>query len=564
MNFGNTNVTQSGGTGVSLNANGGGVTFADLDISPDAAQRPFLATNNTGVITSTSGTITPQAGVIAVGITNAAGTVPLNMQLTSVSASGAANGIVLSNTSSSGSPGGFIVNGDGTDTTVGGNGTGGTIANATGANNATAGNGVFLNNANGVTLRRMTINGTNQNHGIRGIGSSNVVLEFLTVAGSNGTSTAVDEGSVNFDNLLISAAITGCIISGGFEDNLNIVNTSGTLNRLTITNTTFGLNNSVSGANSILIEAQNAGTTLNFTLQSSTITGARTNWINASNISSSTMNAIIGGATPALGNTFTNLAPDNNPGAVAGGNRVFLSSVGTLTFDINNNTLRGSRGEAIRVQTTAAGALTGTGNGHVRNNTIGIQATANSGSSANSGIHIFGDGGSDMTAAVTNNQVFQYNSHGILFTFGNETNDGSVFNATVTGNTVNTPGNLVIGFNGIHLNNGTVAATDNFTTCIDIGGTGLENNIVGSGSGAVSPANQQFRLQQRQSTTVSLPGYGGANNNNAAVVAYIQGRNIVTAANGAASNSVPTGGGYVNTAGSGQCTQPSAPEILSR
>ena len=272
------------------------------------------------------------------------------------------------------------------------------------------------------------------------------------------------------------------------------------------------------------------------------------------------MNAIIGGATPALGNTFTNLAPDNNPGAVAGGNRVFLSSVGTLTFDVNNNTLRGSLGEAIRVQTTAAGALTGTGNGHVRNNTIGIQATANSGSSASSGIHIFGDGGSDLTAAVSNNQVFQYNSHGILFTFGNETNDGSVFNATVTGNTVNTPGNILSGFNGIHLNNGTVAATDNFTTCFDIGGSGLENNIVGSGSGAVSPANQQFRLQQRQSTTVGLHGYGGANNNNAAVVAYIQGRNIVTAGNGAASNTVPTGGGYVNTAG--QCTQPSAPVTL--
>jgi hypothetical protein len=81
----------------------------------------------------------------------------------------------------------------------------------------------------------------------------------------------------------------------------------------------------------------------------------------------------------------------------------------------------------------------------------------------------------------------------------------------------------------------------------------LVNNLVGSGSGVTAPNNQEFRLRQRQSTTVRLPGYGGANNNDAAVVAYIQGRNTVTAGNGAASNTVPTGGGYI---GGAACTQP--------
>jgi len=455
---------------------------------------------------------------------------------------------VLQNTNGS-----FTVTGDGVNTAVGGNSSGGTIQNMSGADGAIAGNGVYLNNTQNVTLRRMTINGTNQNHGIRGTSVSNFTLEYSTVTGTNGTSIALDEGSVNFDNLLGSAAITNCVIEGGLEDNLNVVNTSGTLNRLTITGSTFGFNNTVNGNNNILIEAQNAGTVLNFTLQSSLIKGARADWLNASNNSSSTMDAVIGGNTGALGNTFDNLGANAHPGAAAGGNRVVFGAVGPQTVDIRNNTLKGSKGEAIRVRSTATGALTGTVNARVRNNTIGVQATANSGSSEGSGIFAFGDGGSDMTIAITDNQVFQYNNHGIRLQFGDEINDGSVFNATVTGNTVNTPGTINTDFNAIILNNGTVGATDNFTTCADIGGAGVSNNIVGGGKGTISPNNQEFRLQQRQATTVRLPGYGGANNNNAAVVSYIQGRNTVTAANGAASNTVPTGGGFI---GGAACTLP--------
>src|SRR6185369_7453909 len=173
-------------------------------------------------------------------------------------------------------------------------------------------------------------------------------------------------------------------------DNLNVVNTSGTLNRLVITNSTFGFNNTVNGNNNILIEAQNAGTVLNFTLQSSLIKGARADWLNASNNSSSTMDAVIGGNTGALGNTFDNLGANAHPGAAAGGNRVVFGAIGPQTVDIRNNILKGSKGEAIRVRSTGtAGGQTGTVNARVRNNTIGVQATANSGSSEGSGIFAF-------------------------------------------------------------------------------------------------------------------------------------------------------------------------------
>ena len=459
-----------------------------------------------------------------------------------------ANGIVLTSTS-----GTFTVDGDGTNTTVGGNASGGTIQNTTGADGATGGNGVFMQNATGVTLRRMTISGTNPNHGIRGISTSNFVLEFSTVTGTNGNNAGLDEGAVNFDNLTGASAITSCVIEGGFEDNLNVVNSSGTLNRLVISGSTFGFNNTANGNNNILLESNNPGTVMNITLRSSLIKGARADWMNVNSLNQSTMDLLVGGALVADANTFDNLAPNAHPNAAAGGNRLVTGAVGTQTVDIRGNTFRGAKGEAIRVRSTLNGAQTGTVNARVRNNIIGIAGTANSGSSEGSGIFIFGDGGSDMNVAVTDNQVRQYNNNGILIQFGDEINDGSVFNATVTGNTVANPGNLNTDFNGIQLNNGTVAATDNFTSCVDIGGAGALANIASnSGSGVTPPNNADIRLRQRQSTTVRLPGYGGANNNDAAVVTYLTGRNTVATA--AASNTVPTGGGFI---GGAACTAPS-------
>ena len=557
LNFGNVSSTASGGTGVSLTTNTGAITFADLDISPDAGQRGLLATENTQTITSTSGTIATTTGT-AVEISRASSTTPLAMVLTSVSNSGAANGILLKNTSGS-----FTVVGDGANTAVGGNFTGGTITNATGADGATSGNGVYLENAANVTLRRIRINGTNQNNGILGVNSSNFTMEFSTVTGTNGTNGTGDESAVHFTNLTGSGAITSCIIEGGFEDNLNVVNTSGTLNRLTVSGTTFGFNTVTGGNNSITIDSENAGTTLNFTLKGSTIKGSHIDWMNASANSGSTMDCVIGGPNVADGNSFDNTGANAFSTPIANGNRLVTGSVGNMTLDIRNNTLKGSLGEAIRVRSSAASTLTGTMNARVRNNTIGVAATANSGSSAGAGIFVFGDGGSAMNIAVTNNQVFQYNNNGILLQFGDETNNGAVYNATVTGNTINSPGNLLNNFNGIQLNNGTVAATDDFTSCVDIGGAGVGNSVSNSGRGAVAPNNVDIRLRQRQATTVRLPGYSGPVRDNsdfevAEVDTYLSGRNTLVTS---AANSVATGGGFI---GGAACTQPSFAMVMPR
>src|SRR5688572_25943989 len=549
LGFANTSVTGSGGTGISLTTNTGAITFGSLSISPDANQRGLFATDNTQTITATSGTLAT-TGAAAVEISRASSTTPLAVALTSVSTTGGPNGIFLKNTSGS-----FTINGDGANTTVGGNATGGTISGMTGADGATAGNGVYLENAGNVTLRRLTISGTNQNNGIRGLNLSNFTLEFSRVTGINGTSGVGDESAVQFDNLTGSGAITSCVIEGGFEDNLNVVNTSGALNRLTISGTTFGFNSLAGGNNSITFDAQNAGTTLNFTLKSSLIKGSHIDWLNAGANSGSTMDAVIGGPLVADGNSFDNTGANAFVGPIPNGNRLVTGSIGNMTLDIRNNTLKGSLGEAIRVRSSATGALTGLMNARVRNNTIGVAATANSGSTAGSGIFVFGDGGSDMNVAVTNNSIFQYNFHGISLQFGDEINNGAVYNATVTGNTINTPGTLLNNFNGIELNNGTIAATDDFTTCADIGGAGVGNNVAGSGKGAVAPNNSDIRLRQRQSTTVRLPGYVGPARDAvdfdvAEVATYLAGRNTLNTAN---ANSVAGGGGFI---GGAACTQP--------
>jgi methionine-rich copper-binding protein CopC len=568
-----TTVATSGQNGINL-ASGNqlyGLAFSNTDaaairgaVNVGTGIMSDIVINNTGgggVILTNGGTVTISGINTIVTTTGTAlnvsnttiGASGLTFQ--SISSSGGSNtGIILDTT---GASGGLTVNGDGTNTSVGGNSSGGTIANKSGADGSTStGIGIYLNSTASVVLRRMTINGTNQNFGVRGTSVNGFTLEFSTVTGTNGTDVALDEGSVNFDNLTGAAAITSCVIDGGLEDNLNVVNTSGTLNRLTISGTTFGFNSTVNGNNNILIESQNAGTTLNFTLKSSLIKGARADWINFSANSSSAMDAVIGGPLLADGNTFDNLGANAHPGAAAGGNRVVSGAVGTQTVDIRNNTLKGSKGEAIRVRSTATGAVTGTVNARVRNNTIGVAGTANSGSSESFGIFAFGDGGSDMTIAITNNSVFQYNNHGINLQFGDEINNGSVFNATVTGNTVSNPGNINTDFNGISLNNGTVGATDDFTSCVDIGGAGVGNIVTGSSSGAIFPNNANIRLRQRQSTTVRLPGYVGpvrdnGDNEVAEVDTYLAGRNTLTTS---AANSVSTGGGFI---GGAACTQPS-------
>ena len=118
----------------------------------------------------------------------------------------------------------------------------------------------------------------------------------------------------------------------------------------------------------------------------------------------------------------------------------------------------------------------------------------------------------------------------------------------MTGNTVSNAGNnLSIGLpvQGINLNGG-VTPGDTFAICAQIGGAAVaQKNDLDSAAGPFGGGD--FRLRQRQSTTVRLPGYAGGATDTAAVVAFVNANNTVSGS-GTATVSSPPGGGFVGGA----------------
>ena len=271
---------------------------------------------------------------------------------------------------------------------------------------------------------------------------------------------------------------------------------------------------------------------INATVQDSFFTSSRGDLAQFTQGSTGSMDVVI------QGTAFS----DNHPAIVSGGGGVIVGGTnGSMTFNINSNTFRDSTGTALAVSCGNAGQSCA---GRIENNQVGLAGIANSGSTGGSGIAVVSSGGGTVTALVNNNQLRQYNNHGILLQAGQTLGNATSFNVTVTNNTVSNPGALNTNFNGIHLNNGTVPG-ENFTSCVDI----RSNSIVGAGAGSVAPNNADFRLRQRQSTTVRLPGYSGANSDDAAVVSFISGSQT-SVTTGASSNTVGSGGGgFVGGAG---------------
>ncbi|MCM3870260.1 MAG: hypothetical protein ND895_06125, partial [Pyrinomonadaceae bacterium] len=522
-------------SGIGFNATGSGATVNVCDENPCVPAATGALVNT---LTSTTGT--------ALNVANT--TIGANkLEFRSISSNGGSdNGIILNNT---GTTAGLTVSGNGGSCTSAATCTGGAIQNKTGVDGSTTqGSGIFLNNTSGVSLDRMQLNNFD-NFAIRGTAVIGFSLSNSNINGVNGNNGAFDEGSVSFDGLTGSAAINSCNISGAWEDNVRVLNASGTLNRLNVTNTTIGLNSLNDGNNGIGLEATGASTILNATISGGTFTGTRADWINATTQTNSTMDIDV------LNNTFSN----NHTNSGSAGVRVIVASNGNTTYNISGNTLRDSKGSAIFANAANTAAILA---GRIENNTIGVVAVPNSGSSEASGIALESNGGGDHTSLVNNNTIRQYNNHAIAMTLGTTLGNPTNINFTITGNTATNPGTVNNDFNAIHLNNGT-APGENFTSCVDVGGAGVLANDVDQGAdGATAqlPNTADIRLRQRQSTTVRLPGYSGANNNDAAVQAYLRGRNItrVDPDGAAASNTVPTGGGFI---GGAVCTQPpAAPE----
>ncbi|MFZ1621920.1 tandem-95 repeat protein [Dokdonella sp.] len=515
-NRGSDTVTLSGtitesGTGILLNSNSGATINFSGALSLSTGINPAFTAIAGGTVSATH-TASTAATTIATAINVAnttIGAAGLNFRSVSAGTGGfsAGSGIVLDNTGASGR---LIVTGN----TVAGSG--GRIQHKDiGISLSSTLNPSFswmqLNDFNDFAIRGQTVNGFS--------------LANTAINGTNGNSAAADEGSVRFGELTGSVSITNSGISGGFEDNFKLVNTSGSLNRLTFDNTTIGSNSLSDGNDGVTLEA--AGTAIiNVTVQNSTFTSARGDLFQFNHIGSGTGDLVL------TNNEFSN----NFPAIATGGGGLSLFTSGlagsSVTMNITGNSFRDAVGPGVLiVKSEGPGTLTGT----FANNTIGVAGTPNSGSAEGSALKLQTVGQGTMSWNVTNNQIRGYNNFGIeVLAGGGATPQGGIVNTNVTGNLIaepgNTPGTLGVSKNAIHYNIGTVVG-DTYQACANIGGAGaLANEIYLGGKDAVPPTgfgDIDFRIRNRRTgVNINLPGYAGpAAASDATINAYLVPRN---------------------------------------
>jgi hypothetical protein len=568
---GNINDTPDAGGGITMSGNtGGSTTFSGSTKTLNTgASAAFSSTGSGQTITFSGGGLnidtTSGAGFSATGggtvnvtglanrIDTTTGTA-LNVSSTNIGASGLtfehisagagtsagagpANGIVLNTT---GSSGGLTVTGDGTDTSLGGNSTGGTISNATGADGATAGRAIYLNNTSSVVLRRMTINGTNQNFGIYGSGVNGATVEYSTIGGTEGTSTGADEGSVIFDGLTGTSTFSKVALSGSIEDNFRIRNSSGTSN-VTIDSSTF-----TNAPNDNIIIEPSGTSNVTAHVTNNTFTGAGGDHLQTASTNSSTLNIVF------TGNFFSNGLAGSLGGGVtiSGGN---AGSTENVNFNISNNGSSGTplvgtvQGGTINVnQGNGAGAW----QGQVSNNWIGNPTVALSACQQCSGIRVENHSPSGtMKAIVDSNHVRSWGTGAAINTqVGDTGNVNAAIDLTVTNNVITNPGPLtqhgIVGNFGADASGTNAACFDTRTNNITLG-----NPPPNSGS--------DLRIRQRNSSTVKLPGYLGGTTDTTAVATFEKAQNtlndtgfeVAAAASG-------SGGGFI---GGGACAQPTVP-----
>ncbi|MEP6635309.1 MAG: Ig-like domain-containing protein [Acidobacteriota bacterium] len=532
--------------GVSLTTNTGATINFTGGLSLSTAANIAFAATGGGTVSATQNNTT-----IVNTLTTTTGTA-LNVNSTTISASnltfrsitsngsGSNNGISLDTT---GTIGGLIVTGNGAAAS------GGTISNKTGTDGqTTSGIGIYLNNTSNVSFARMQLNDC-QNFVISGTTVKGFTITDSVISGTNGTNENIDEASVAFTNLTGSATITNVSVSGGIEDNFRVINNldrtivGNPLNRITFTNFTLGANSTAVGDNGLFLQAQ-LNAEIDATIQNSNLTSARGDLFQFDVTNTAKGDLIF------LTNTVTN----SHPAIVVGGGGVTLSGGGatnsnvTFTYDVNGNTFRDARGDALLVALQVGG---GSFTGKIRNNTFGVAAVDQSGSREATDVEVRTVGSGNQTLLVDNNQIRQYGNFGILLQVGGQVANGNgsagSMNATVTNNTINTPSSFVFIKNGFQLNSGTNAG-DAFTVCLNLS----SNTLGGSGQNG----GNDFQLRNRFVTTDRLPGYAGANNDNAAVVAFIQGQNTGVETGNASNNVAGGSGGFIGGAG---CSQPPIP-----
>ena len=480
----------AGNAAVTVSNNPGSVSFTGggLTITTTSGTGFSASASGTVIVTGGNNTIAATTGTALNVVNSTIGASGLNF-LSIASSGGSSTGVILDTT---GTTGGLTITGSGTA------GSGGTIANKTGSDGSTTtGIGIYLKNTRNVSLRRMQLNDF-ENHGIRGFAVTNFTLLDCVINGTNGTDPALDnygEGCVYFGDDA-SAATTGlsgsclmanCTFSGGRGRNVSVVNTAGSLNRLTITNCTFGLTQAFEDSGSSLaIEARNAGTVANVTVLNSVFSGAAGDLGNFTGQTGTTMDVIF------QANTCANSHPNN----IIGGGGLTLATQGTYTFNVSSNSFSGADGSAIALFKASSGTNL---SGVIRSNTIGVSGVADSGSKSGNGIFLSSSGSGTISLTIDNNNIRQYSGNAGIYL--DNTDGNYAVNLNITGNTTAEPGPAA--FAGLALAAGAPSSTDAITVCANITG----NNF---SAGDPSNANDVIVGVSTGGSSMRLPGYSGS------------------------------------------------------
>ena len=523
--FGTTSVTNNTDIGVNLvNNSSASFTFDALTVSTTAGAGLFANNSGTVTVLGTSNTINSGSNS-AINMTNTTiGASGMTFQ-SITSSGGSATGIILDNT---GTSGGLTVTGTGTA------GSGGTIANKLGIDGSTTnGIGIYLNNTRGVRLSWMQLNDFN-NFAIRGTSVTDFQMRNTIINGTNGTNAASVEGSVSFDNLFERALFDGVSISGGRVNNIIVTNTSGTLDTMTVINSTIGLNDQNNGNDGILVKSQNSAV-VSLSITNSSFLGARYDMVETNATGTSIFNLLI------KDNTFNNTHSNVQTGA--GGIGIFGGSAGgniTMNYEVSgtsagSQTIRGAVGNAIDVK-----VLNGSGsvNGLIRNNNIGNSSFSGSGSTEGSGILVGADVSIIHSVVIENNNIVEVDGFAGIDVFAN---GASTLNLTATGNSVSGMGSFA--FTGMALGVG-VDAGDTAILCSDI-----RNNSINS-SGSATAYGARF-TQVSTLAHFNLPQYAGATGGATAstdIATYLAGRgNTITPGASASAVQASTTSGITGT-----------------
>ncbi|MBK8424517.1 MAG: hypothetical protein IPL27_00470 [Lewinellaceae bacterium] len=217
---------------------------------------------------------------------------------------------------------------------------------------------------------------------------------------------------------------------------------------------------------------------------------------------------------------------------------------GNVKFDIHDNSNISLQDLVSITILKSAFSSAGTLEGKIRSNTI----TTENGHTAD-GITVFNAGGATLKLAITNNVMSYAGTQRAILVQAGQDGSGST-EATITGNNIDVlldgAGNAVA---GILAQSAITGPGNTSALCIDIGGAGaLSNTFTHSLGGSMAAGD--IRVRQRNDGTVRLPGYVDGATDTAAVIAYLNGRNVEVSPSTATAQTTGFAGG-------GACSQPS-------